>query len=261
MAKKKNQDSGCLIVLVLFIIFGVIHDKFGNSGIIITGVVIAFVFICAVYTNLKMKSGVGDSDASSLDQEPGSRPYKNKKSNDQSNRFYCHDLSIKIPPCLEGPVQIKSLSDKKVTYRVDLDIMRCTCGDFVEVRSVFNSADPRRFCKHIISAIFDHSNIDHLPDYSKLILMSAHEQQKGVVPYQRHIVCDIGESQAVFAVPQNNYEWLNIYARNRTSANGKPGRYRRFGYSTIDKRWAYGYAPPHASEIRRAVAVLMEAYT
>ncbi len=259
MAKKKNQDSGCLIVFVLFIVLGIIHDKFGDSGIIITGVVIAFIAVCAIYANLKMKSGAGYTESDGYDQKSGL--YKNKKNNDLSKRFYCHDLSIKIPPCLEGPVQIKSFSDKNVTYRVDLDIMRCTCGDFVEVRSEFNATDPRRLCKHLISAIFEHGTIDHLPDYSKLILTSAHEQKKGVVPYQRYVVCDIGESQAVFAVPQNNYEWLNVYARNRMGANGKPGRYRRFGYSTIENRWAYGYAPPRASEIRRAVAVLMEAYS
>lgn len=49
-------------------------------------------------------------------------------------------------------------------YRVNLDAISCSCPNWRNNRTKFDEDDPRRLCKHLISAICDNGLVGEFPD-------------------------------------------------------------------------------------------------
>jgi hypothetical protein len=150
------------------------------------------------------------------------------------------DLSQPRLPSIPFSTRIKSHTDRKLVYDVDLSGPTCTCPDFKSFRQRLPNGHLTRCCKHVFDAYSQAEPPMGWPGWLRAYLDLAwkpHPQQEWTVIHVDHSLVLIST-----AMP----EWSNVFASDR-------GPYDRFGYSVSEDRWAYSIAPPQAHRISRAV--------
>ena len=145
-------------------------------------------------------------------------------------------------PTLHGRFRVPSQSEPGRFYEVNLNGPTCTCPDWRNRRSRLPVGDLTRCCKHIL----------HI--YARLVDPGAIDNwlvafiQNGWPPHPeaRWRLLDHDGAKALFCTASEQ-GWANVFA-----TDGK--RYERFGYNTLENRWAYGTEPEAAASISNAIA-------
>lgn len=138
------------------------------------------------------------------------------------------------------PLQVISESKVDEFYHISLSEMSCTCPDFILTRKKFIKTDPRRACKHIVSAFVENDLLAHQSELATLILISPTRGELGTFQTSEGMI---------FSLCFEKSKWVSVFTRKRR--NGEKGilftgGYETYGYDRIEKRWSYGDAPSGA---------------
>jgi hypothetical protein len=132
---------------------------------------------------------------------------------------------------------VKSASRKNQKYKVNLNDQKCQCGDFEESRNQFAWGDPRRFCKHMVSAVLDNSGAMSMPPVVYKILTDAREAGRGL-HYDQYKIATL-DGKDVIVSRSDRGEWYSVITETSSGVE-------RFGYNILELRWAYKRTPQNA---------------
>lgn len=150
------------------------------------------------------------------------------------------DLTQPRLPTIPFTAKIKSHTDKRVTYEVNLSGPSYTCPDWRKYRNQLPPSHLSRCCKHIFDAYSQFEPPQKWPGWLRSffdLAWTPHPQEQWAV---LHV------DSGLVLVSNAPKGWANVFASDR-------GPYDRFGYSVIEDRWAYGIEPPNGDRISKAV--------
>lgn len=137
-----------------------------------------------------------------------------------------------IPP-IKKKLSIKSHSNPKEYYKVNLIDLSCTCLDWQDSRKNFPPNSLNRCCKHIVEALSNESE----NRFSKLIYFLIQDTStlgKGLSPYSDYKLKNVASHEVLYIF--NSNEWVNLYIHTGNSI-------QKYGYNKLQDRWAYGKIP------------------
>lgn len=144
-------------------------------------------------------------------------------------------------PSIPLTLQIKSHSEKGLTYQVDLSEPSCTCPDWVGGRRRIPVGHLTRCCKHVLEAFRQVEPECGWPGWLGAFFSFAwppHLEQSWF----------IFESRGSFALVSSAAKgWANVFVE-------ADGSYDRFGYNVEERRWSYGISPPGCREIAKMLS-------
>lgn len=132
------------------------------------------------------------------------------------------------------------------SYSVDASpgVITCTCPDFAKSRSFFQTNDPRRLCKHLVSVFADLGE-DKCGEFS--IFFPAIEwlngNGNGFFISPMYTVEDLLPEEIIFII--NEGEWKNVIYKGKL-----------YGYSVRSGFWAGRNEPPKAEKVADKIAEL-----
>lgn len=131
-------------------------------------------------------------------------------------------------------------------YQVDLSNQSCDCPDWESKRQAFALGSPSRCCKHMAEAFLEAHRKGHVAFDGPMLEILSLEAGLSISP-EWHAL-QIGK-RLVF-VAHGSGEWINVYAP-------REGAYTRFGYNSLQERWAYGVRPHKSREILESIDALL----
>ena len=145
-------------------------------------------------------------------------------------------------PTLHGRFQVPSQNEARRLYEVNLNGPTCSCPDWRDHRSRLPAGDLTRCCKHVLhiyARLLDPGATDNW-------LVGFIENACPPHPGAHWHLLDHNGSTVLFCTPSEK-GWADVFA-----SDGE--RYQRFGYNTLEERWAYGVEPEDAGPIASAIA-------
>ena len=150
------------------------------------------------------------------------------------------DLSVAVLPSIPVTVQVKSHSDRKLLYDVDLTGPSCSCPDWRGKRSHLPTGSLTRCCKHVLDALGQVQPVDGWPGWLGAFL------EHGWRPHPDKRWFVVGSSPDFSLVSTGGNDWADVFSMVND-------RYQRFGYNVSERRWSYGQSPTRATEIAKAI--------
>jgi len=144
-------------------------------------------------------------------------------------------------------IEIPSERDPNKYYTVNIKQATCTCPNFIKEREGFNKNDQYRYCKHLVTAIFNSDAHKELSSLNKAILDKS-EYYKN----EYFAIFDFPYKFVINFAGDDN--WINVYAKDRT------GNYRRFAFSFSELRWARHKLPEKAQLLEKLITDLEDDY-
>ena len=145
-------------------------------------------------------------------------------------------------PTLHGRFRVPSQNTPGRFYEVNLNGPTCSCPDWRNQRSRLPVGDLSRCCKHILH-IYARLPDPGAPDNW---LVAFIENGWPPHPQARWHLLDHNGAKVLFCTASEQ-GWANVFAMD-----GK--RYERFGYNTLENRWAYGIEPEDSAAIVGAIS-------
>jgi hypothetical protein len=124
---------------------------------------------------------------------------------------------------------VKGSSDE--SYEININHYTCTCPDWQKERSLFNTQDIRRACKHIARFM------TFLP-FSWILPIPACKYALAKVEIEGYFY--------VLTRKENN-SWIDVFVKNRVE------QIYDYGYDILEKRWSYNARPRHSKQIRELI--------
>lgn len=150
------------------------------------------------------------------------------------------DLTLPRVPAIPIVLPVKSHTEKRTVYMVDLSTTSCTCPDWRSRRDSLPHHHLSRCCKHVFDAVGHFEPCDGWPGWLGAFLdlsWPAH-------PNQDWMVFRVGPSLVLASTAPSG--WANVYAEEDSA-------YDRYGFNVLEDRWAYGIEPRGSHLIRRAI--------
>lgn len=132
--------------------------------------------------------------------------------------------------------RVQSMSDDEREYECSTDQLSCTCPDFSERRQDYPKDDARRLCKHLVQ-LLDKTTLREDFRQDSAVLQACRNRRRGFPLYSQRVAMTAGKATYQLFWPQHETEWIDVYERDR------------WGYNTLERRWAYGDKPRHAAQI------------
>ena len=131
-------------------------------------------------------------------------------------------------------IELESFSfDNDNKYIVNLYNASCTCKDFEKSqRNQYKNGDIRRFCKHLTDVYKNNFGTDGLSDLNKFIINDGFTVKNKTSSF----ILEKSPSK-IFVNYDTTAEWWNIFMKN------DKGEFVRYGYSPVEKRFAYNEKP------------------
>lgn len=132
-------------------------------------------------------------------------------------------------------------------YQVDLIEQTCTCPDFSELRSKARANSMPRLCKHLMMKLHGSGAFKGENEWLRAIADQPYGGPKEAWLVER------ADSPPALVTRSGDGVWLNVYARSKRKGeriSEASGAIKSYGWNTVDRRWAYGEAPPGARELR-----------
>lgn len=158
------------------------------------------------------------------------------------------------PPLLAGPPELPVIDlETEVLssagddyYKVNLTHHTCTCHDWVDRRSHNPSRHIGRMCKHIAAAFgqLAASGEAQFTGPMKAVLENCLGRQRGTLPHARYVSLETKYGPVLLGFGTS--DWIDVIA-----PSGKG--FQRYGFNTMEARWAYGDSPKGARPIREAI--------
>ena len=140
------------------------------------------------------------------------------------------EISITLP--------IKSHTQKGVVYNVNLAGLACTCADWRAYRCDLPAGHLWRCCKHVFDAFAQLIPRGTWPGWVGSFVSSGWI----VSPKTEWRVIDVGSNRWLVSMPDGQKQWMNFYTQESQA-------YERYGYSTLERRWAYDMPPRGANKL------------
>ncbi|MEY2484356.1 MAG: hypothetical protein QOH39_4 [Verrucomicrobiota bacterium] len=145
-------------------------------------------------------------------------------------------------PTLHGRFRVPSQSEPGLSYEVDLDRPTCNCPDWRNRRSRLPQGDLTRCCKHILHILARLVDPAVTDNWLVAFIENGWPSHPGA---QWHLL-DHNGTKALFCTASEQ-GWANIFAMQGE-------RYERFGFNTLEGRWAYGIEPEGSASIESAIS-------
>lgn len=168
---------------------------------------------------------------------------------------YFDEVSI---PILDRQIEVKSHTDSKKTYLVDLKQQTCTCPDFVEKRSFRTIGTILRMCKHQIQA-FESAEDTGL---GKLLAATMGEFRREASRNLEWIAMKPKNLDLVVIVFPSKPKWMKIIApsshgkRRKKARSQEEPNYTVHFWCTTERRWGYRMIPANRMDCERAADLL-----
>ena len=161
--------------------------------------------------------------------------------------FQVFSLSLDLRPFPATNVRVRSHSEERTFYEIDLNEQSCTCPDFRKRRTGYPRGHMGRFCKHLMHELACRDAFSGASEWHRAI---ADEGYGG--PAMAWIV-KLASPRQILVTADPSSDWINVFARakkaHERSAEAS-GKIKRFGWNIAERRWSYGTAPPGARLIR-----------
>jgi len=138
-----------------------------------------------------------------------------------------------LPDEFDRPIKIKSFSEPKLFYELNLYKYTCTCPDFEDRRIQFAMNNPQRLCKHLLQAIYERKKIQKFFDPIEHYFLTRYRKKQR----EKLTTITLVNNEKLGIVWMNNKEWIDILEQNET------GSVQKYGYNFFEKRWSYGTKP------------------
>lgn len=147
-------------------------------------------------------------------------------------------------------ITVASFSEENTKYRIDTTRLTCNCPDFSDRRSLFNTDDPRRLCKHLITVVAETPSLfSEYSLYRSAIEEAARRQSGFQGKAKRNLISADNEKLAIFTTENpNEYndgegQWMDIYFRGQ-----------RHGYNPVKDLWTHSFRnDPNIDDITRFI--------
>ena len=234
----KSNAGGCLSVTLALLLGGI--ALWLNAGITTALILAAIGLFVGVSASVQFNTNT---------DLPHQRRHSQSKFSPTSPAFEPADLcfnTAEFPAAIltapGGPGGMES--DK---YRLDLAHTKCSCEGWNK-RENFSENDPRRLCRHLVTALRQRNLIHGTEKWSNAVI----DNGEGV-PLKAWVV-RLKTAPDVLVSLGDNDEWLNVFAHEQRSGERvaeASGPIKRCGWSLIENRWAYGVRVPGAGELRK----------
>lgn len=144
-------------------------------------------------------------------------------------------------PSLPLAVEIDSVSEKGVKYKVNLRDPSCNCPDFTAKRQNLPPHHVSRCCKHILQAYNDITPKSGWPGWFAAYV----EHAMRPAPCQLWRILTGADYSSLVSSPSRG--WANIYIN-------KSGVLKKYGYNVEDERWSWGDAPEDSDNFIRVIS-------
>jgi len=153
---------------------------------------------------------------------------------------------LRIPvPANPPTMQIIESTSGRGKYKTDLSKQTCTCDRFRDYQRVrYQIGDIRRLCRHLCLLYCKMPEFEQLDPVKRAMIRNGFGIRTSISLLN---VTKDGQpySDAAFMYDKGN-PWVDVFAR------GESGSIERFGYSTKERRWAYGDPPPDVAKQLKA---------
>jgi len=136
---------------------------------------------------------------------------------------------------------------EKDKYQLDLEQAQCSCKGW-QLRKHYPIGDSRRLCRHLVNAYRMRELIKGNDEWAEAII----ENGEGV-PLTAWRV-KLNTAPEALITQGDSEEWLNVFAHIMKTGEKiaeASGPISRFGWSIVEKRWAYGVSIPGARELNK----------
>jgi hypothetical protein len=161
--------------------------------------------------------------------------------------FQVFSLSLELGPFPATKFRVRSHSEDRTFYEIDLNKQSCTCPNFQKTRTGYPHGHMGRFCKHLMEELSSRKAFAGASEWHRAI---ADEGYGG--PALAWLV-DLEPARQILITADPSSDWINVFARakraHERSAEAS-GKIKRFGWYIPERRWSYGAAPPGARQIR-----------
>lgn len=165
---------------------------------------------------------------------------------DTSDEAVTFSPNVARLPAISFALAVPSDSSADTEYNLDFGNPSCTCPDFRSYRQQLPSGHISRCCKHLMRGYAQIRPEAGWPGWLDPFLEAGFKP----LPSQEWDTVQIGEEWFLISSASNT-GWANAYA----TLEGEPVK---FGYSTIEDRWAYGKEPPSPHILERAINKLSQ---
>jgi len=151
-----------------------------------------------------------------------------------------------------GDVLVQGHSDPLLRLTLGLANLTCTCPSFA-TRAGESKDSLTRLCRHLFRELREHGEVLPADGWQEVLF----EEGWGP-PLRAWSVC-LRTAPDVLVIWNGEGDWVNIYARTVRKGErigNASGKYRQFGWSTAEWRWAYGKSPPGGGELREILGVM-----
>jgi hypothetical protein len=143
-------------------------------------------------------------------------------------------------------IRVESNTNRGTYYDVDIQLITCTCPDFITTRNKYETSDPRRLCKHLIKAFLETEKLKkgiipvnlqmYKAEFARLKSYDAGFQCTDKIETEIE-----GQKFIIFAPADDANCWYNVYSDG--------GSEIRYGYNPQLQRWAHNEKPSHAKTL------------
>ncbi len=145
-------------------------------------------------------------------------PKTAEKSSTKSGYKNINELSpADIPTDAHFTIKVESITDRGTFYDVDIQLLTCTCSDFITRRNKYETNDPRRLCKHLIKALLEIEELKKgiIPANLRMYKEELTRLKSFDTGFQctKKIETEIkGQKFIIFAPVENGKCWYNVYS-------------------------------------------------
>jgi len=154
---------------------------------------------------------------------------------------------VRLPP-IDFHDWVESEASRSLVYKVNLEILNCTCKDFFDTRRRAPDNHVSRCCRHIVALYYKKAwELDYDPakPHNRVhppihpiaweILTNARSRGNGTDPLLHYTLAHVDGAEVLLGYKGG--DWVEVYAKNGDD------HYQRFGFNLGLERWSYSVAP------------------